>query len=338
MKQLLDDGINDYLAQRRSMQLATGTVKNEASVLRRFLTSVGNIWIHNIREHHVMRHFEVAGATRAPVSLRLDYIYLGQFFDWARRTRRMPVGQDPMAGRRPPRVTKRERQRIPVTGFDHLLEVAGTVSPRNRAAVAVMLYTLARDQEAARLKVGDVQLDAGYLKMTITKSYTEDLKPISAELDTELRTWLTVYQAECGPLHPDWYLFPRRTLAHRGPDCERPGGALSPLDYVYGPTMKMKTMSTIVRPALVKYGWNMEGTGEGCHTLRRSGARALFDSLSADGHDFALRIVQAMLNHKSVTTTEVYIGVSADRRTRDDVIRGRVMYNHERPARLRVAQ
>ena len=66
--------------------------------------------------------------------------------------------------------------------------------------------------------------------------------------------------------------------------------------------------------------------GEGSHTLRRSGARALFDRLAESGYDRSLRIVQSMLHHSSVTITEKYIGVTPDQRSRDEIIKGQEMY------------
>jgi integrase len=64
--------------------------------------------------------------------------------------------------------------------------------------------------------------------------------------------------------------------------------------------------------------------GEGCHTLRRAAARALFDSLTQEsGYDSALRIVSAWLHHKNSTTTERYLGLSVERRLRDEFLRGR---------------
>jgi len=52
---------------------------------------------------------------------------------------------------------------------------------------------------------------------------------------------------------------------------------------------------------------------EGVHTLRRSGARALFDEMVAQGsYDRVLRNVSAMLHHKSTVMTERYLGFDVD--------------------------
>jgi integrase len=112
----------------------------------------------------------------------------------------------------------------------------------------------------------------------------------------------------------------------------------------YYPDSPVSRPSRRVQAALEAIGMetrNTDGTSkrEGSHTLRRSGARALFDQLTLDGgYDHPLRIVQSMLHHASITQTEVYIGVTADKRTRDEIIRGKPMYtvNSDNVVRLTV--
>ena len=42
--QQLSDAIDDFLLFRRSMDLSKNTIKQDASTLRQFLASTGNIW------------------------------------------------------------------------------------------------------------------------------------------------------------------------------------------------------------------------------------------------------------------------------------------------------
>lgn len=335
MRQLLSDGIDEYLLWRKSQDYRPNTLTNERTVLKRMLTTCGNVYIDNLEQRHVTRYFTDASRTRRPSTLRLDHTVLNQFFSWARETKRMGADNNPMYGRRRPERLIRERERISVSKFPHLLDVAEVSSPRNRAVVAVLLYTLMRDQEAAHLRVGDIDLDGGWVLGRITKSHLEDRLPISSELDRELRKWLATYARECGPLQPDWYLLPRRTVLGVQQD-ER--GRIVSHTTGYDPLRPMGKMGTTVRPILESFGFPIRDSRdqplqEGAHTIRRSGARALFDALVESGYDFALRVVQAMLHHSSITTTEHYIGVSADRRSRDELIRGQVMYPAAEAAR-----
>lgn len=328
MREDLSSAVDNYLGWRASQGYSKSTLRNERSCLTRFLATVGNIGVHQIKDRHVTRFAEESGKTRAASSMANDQMCLGRFFDWARHTKRMSQDNDPMYGRRLPRAVKRERYRIHVTDFPRLLDLAEESDPRNRALTAVLLYTLCRDQEAADLRIGDVDLQAGYITMRVHKSRREDRMPISAELDQELRRWLTHYTLESGPLQDHHHLLPARKstgLHHNelgkiaGHTCE------------YLPQRKMGQAGRSLKPILERLGVPMvdhhgKNTYEGAHTLRRSGARALFDHLVSIGYDQSLRVVQSMLHHSSQVTTETYIGITADRRTRDDLIKGRCMY------------
>ena len=333
MKALLDDAVTDYLALRASQDLSKQTLANERGVLRRFLTVSGNIYVHNIASRHVTRHFEEASKTRKPASLRLDNTVLKGFFEWARQTRRMATDNDPMYGRRQPRLTRRERQRVHVSQFDRLLQEAGAEDPRNRALVAVLLYLLLRDQDAARLRVGDVDFNALNVHCYIAKSRTEDNMPMCLELEEELREWLTIYAAyvadEYGrALKPGDYLIPlRRPIV----STRNAQGKITGWEFAYIPDQKIGKSRSVVKPALEAIGFPLvdedgESLYEGAHTLRRSGARAKFDQLCALGYDKSLRIVQSLLHHSSMEITERYIGITADKKERDEIIRGRPMY------------
>lgn len=331
VKSLLSDGLVDYMALRASQDLSKQTTANENGVLRRFLAVNGNIWCHQINERHVTRYFEEAAKTRSPRSLQLDHTVLTQMFDWMRKTRRLPMTMDPMVGRRRPKTRHKERDRIHVSQFAHLLDLAEAQDPRNRAIIAVLLYTLIRDQEAADLRYGDVDLNAGYLHVRITKSHTEDLMPICSELDAELRKWLTIYAAEARrPLQPNDYLLPRRQSA--GLVKDENNDLIIGHEMFYEPTRPIARVGRVASAVLKDFGWEMRDHAgkskmEGAHTIRRSGARALFDRLSANSYDHSLRIVQSMLHHSSIQITEHYIGVTVDRRSRDDLLRGKYMYS-----------
>lgn len=328
-KQLLSDAVDDYMALRSSQDLSRRTLANERGVLKRLLLVAGNVWTHNLEQRHVTRYFEDASKTRSPRSLQLDHTVLNQFFEWARGTRRMPLDRDPMYGRRRPKARHKERNRLDVSRFADLLEAAGVEDSRDRALVALMLYTLGRDQEIAELRVGDVDLDGGWIHLTVSKSHMEDMVPISSELDTELRDWLSDYTTALSrPLKPSDYLIPRRVSVGRERGAR---GRIVSHTMRYAPHQKIGRPGKVVVRYLEAVGFPVEDANgerlrEGSHTIRRSGARALFDRFRDQGRDHALRIVQSLLHHASITTTETYIGVEADRLSRDELLRGKPMY------------
>lgn len=330
MRQLLTDAVEDFSLLRRSQGLKKGTLRNEQTVLKRLLAVSGNVWVHQMTDMHVTRYFERASKTRSPSALQIDHSTLVQFFDWARKTKRLPLDEDPMAFRKAPRRPHRERNRLHVTQFPSLLDTAGARHPRDRAAVALLLYLLLRDQEAADIRIGDLNLVDGRVLVRITKSRTEDWMPMSSELDTEMRAWLTYYAASVKRplLHSD-YLLP--ALHSRGIHREDEGGRITGHDLECVPDQPMGRLGRIVKPILIDMGFPVtdhagRSTFEGAHTIRRSAARALFDRLSESGYDKSLRHVKEMMHHSSSEMTERYIGVMEDRRSRDEVILGRPMF------------
>lgn len=327
MKQELSPAIEDYLRFRHSQDYSKHTLAVDRQVLKKFLATVGNIWCHQIADKHVTRHFDAATKTRAAHALGNDYGVLGRFFAWARHTGRMPVDCDPMYGRRRPQPVRKERNRVHVTDFSRLLDEAGKISPRDRALIAVLLYTLMRDSELCSLRIRDLDLQSGSLNVRVHKSRLEDRMPVSLELDREMRRWLTTYTEQVGHLDPGYFLIPARGVS----PVHNELGRIAHHKSIYRPTKPVTNLARLVKPALHKIGFEtvkLDGSpaNEGAHTIRRSGARALFDALVDGGYDHSLRVVQSMLHHSSVQMTERYIGITADRRSRDELVRGREMY------------
>jgi len=324
----LSEAIDEYERHRISNHIAKSTLANQRTTLKKFLAVTGNVWIHALDDRHVDRFFTELAKTKQAQSQRNDHTVLQGFFEWARYRKYLSDDVDPMRLRRKPPRMEKERNRIHVSKFGALLDAAEARCERDRAGVAMLLYTLARDQEIANLRIRDVDLAAGLIFMRVYKTQQEDQMPICEELDRELRRWLTYYTEQVGPLEPHYFLIPSRdTRGVAGED----GIYHSVTQVRLCPERKVATMGRIATPALEAIGFQTKdekgrGMGEGAHTIRRSGARALFDDLVSDGYDHALRVVQSVLHHRSMQTTEKYIGVSADRRSRDDLLRGRIMY------------
>lgn len=334
----LSRAIDEYLAFRKSQGFAKGTLKNDTIALRRLLRVTGNILFKNIHDGHITRYYEVASQSRSLESLTNDDKVLRGFFEWGRQTRRIPVNNNPMAGRRRlQRVTQKERRRLHVSKFPMLLDAAE--HPRDRMVIALGLYLLLRQSEMTTLRIKDIDLDAGTAFVIVHKTKMQDLMPISLELDRELRRWLTFYASRCGRLEPDWYLVPARSTARYERDLKT--GRFLPVkvkEESLKPTKPITHVERIAHRALVKIGFLTsgeyhangmpKGEGEGIHTLRRSGGRAMFDALQAmeEAPSYPIRIVQAMLHHKTQAETERYIGLEPDRMERDKLIKGKLMY------------
>lgn len=294
----LQDAIAIFADARLGEGVAPATRSNELRTLRRFAklapgNLVTSLTPEDVSSYFATRKHEGIGAS----TLNLELWNLRAFF---RHAKAMGwIQDDPMQGRKSARIPRAERLRIPPEEFPFLLENAG--SPRNRMVVALGIHLMLRESEVRLLTWGDWNPCAGSIRVQVPKSRLVDEMPVSAELAAELMTWSDWFNPE----HDDEPLIPAFT----------PQGAIRGA---------WQAPHQAVQVALANLGYDPRG--EGCHTLRRSAARALFDKLSNEGYDHALRVVKEMLHHSSVTTTERYLGVSADRNQRDALIAGKVMY------------
>lgn len=341
VKLKLSDAVDGYLRDRGAEGTAAGTLRNHRLTLSRLQRVCGrDIYVSSIDHHHISGFFADAMQTRS-AGLPIDHSCLKVFFEWCVRNRYVGRFENPMDGRRRPKTqTPEERRHLPASKFPALLDAAERHDPRDRMLNALGLYLFLRSSELRNIRIRDVDLDSGYVRVRIFKTNQVDKMPICRELDQELRKWLTTYVGLLGaPLEPDMFLIPGyQPLGRRREDGS------SDLTYVMGvlPRTPVRDVMLYAQRALQDVGFDVrdsDGTSrrEGGHTLRRSGARALYDSLVSDGYDGALRRVQAMLHHADGKMTEHYLGITLDRHQRDELIRGVEMFPRQGVVALRSA-
>ena len=307
----IDQAEREYLQWRMSQGFARATVRNDKSAIKIMRDTLGDSYaIDVIDDRSVTRVLDRASNTRSAASVNMIHSSLSAFFKWCRMRRYMGVDNDPLLGMRYKRVPKKERRRLAIHEFPAFLDAAA--NPRDRAACSLGLYLFLRSSEVVSLRIRDLDLQAGTIGVTVHKTADYDVMPISRELDRELRTWLSHYQNECGPLNKDWFLVPAKTLVGFG-------------TYKLNPTAKISRPEEVVKKTVGAYGWE-DTHWQGFHLLRASGARAWFDELDGQTIDGALKTVQAHLHHSSVTMTERYLGLTADRVKRDRLLKGMDMF------------
>lgn len=308
----LSDAINLYLQDRRAKGAAKGTLRNQDRYLRYLLADVGNINTRSLAPRHVDA-FWAAHPNLSPGSKNNARSALESFFKWCRARGHLARDADPLEGVKKFRVDERPRLLIPQSEFSTL--IAEQKDPRYRIALALGLYTFAGVSEIGLLRWQD---DLGQrLQVYRPKTGMVDEKPICAELREELDRWRLAYAAKMGrPVEPSWYIVPGVVGGQYGPGRKRTPTNLNPV--------RRASLGSMFTTILVRAGYYQPG--EGGHTLRRSGARALYDQLTSVGHDRAIRIVQAMLGHRSIANTEIYLRLSLDRKVRDDLLSGKKMF------------
>jgi integrase len=315
----LSEAFDEYLETLRIQGRSPSTIKARRLLCRTMLHSTGNLYLRSLTEKHVDQFFadnpQWSPATRAKM-----VAYLSAFLGWSQQRRYMPSNHDLLAHMRGIKTPKRKRLQIPPEKFPELLEAAN--NPRDRIVIALGIYLMLRGSEISHLRWHHVHLDEWEIDVWREKTDEWDRLPICTELGEELERWRLTLAAQVGIPQPDWYLTPgyHQEVTERDPRTGRIVQAYGAID----PTRQITRPYQSVKLAMKKLGYD---TGqEGVHTLRRSGARALYDVLADAGHDRAARQAQSMLGHANLVTTERYLGVDVDRKTRNDLLKGRSMF------------
>lgn len=320
MNKKLSEAAEAFLSHLKARGLAKNTVKAYEVPLNRARAFWGDLYVHNIKPEHIDNLFSHYGW-----SPKTRNLYLGgyrQFFDYCRRHAWMPKDYDPTDTWRMLRVPQQEMPRIGIEDFPRVLEAA--TDPRDRAVVALGLFTFCRASEIRTLRVRDIDFKRGEVDIYRHKTQQADRLPLVTELKQEMLLWLNTYQAQQGELNPDWFLVPAKGPLPMAWSHEL--GRLSPTGApaILRPTAPMSHPYRATQRPLRAIGVTSKGVGG--HVLRRSGARALFDRLRHEGYDGALKRVQSMLGHSSGTITEQYIGLDVERVQRNELLAGKPMF------------
>lgn len=317
----LSDAIAAYLNDRRVRGVKPNSLRNEKQALELLLADVGNIQVHRFKPQHLDTYWSNRTTWSAGTMNRVR-THLSTFFSWCRARGYMQADNDPMFGSRKIRVAPRDRVIIPQEEFQPYLE--SIEDPRNRICAALGLYLFIRRSEMEVLRWQDVNLQTSVAQIYRPKTQTVDDLPICEELDREIRRWKLAYAAKVGAqVMPGWHFIPGLPNGGNRRGLKGKKGFQVTQELEYRP-MQQANVAYALKSELVRAGYYQPY--EGGHTLRRSGATALYNELSRVGHDRAIRICQAMLGHSSVRTTEVYLRLDLDRKVRNDLLAGKPMF------------
>jgi integrase len=308
----------EYEAHLRARDLANNTIKNNTQVVTRAVAAWGDMLVASIKPVHIDRLFQQNNWSPSTRNLYLGN--LRQFFKWCRHHGYMGKDYDPTFGWRNARVPNQQKMRLPVHEFTALLDTAD--HPRDRAALALGLYTFVRGSELATLRVNDLDLGALTIDVYRIKTKDYDTLPVCEELRVEMVRWLNWYRQDQGNLVGNWFLVPSK----KPDEWHNVNGRLVPTGRLAGlrPEQRIGHTYTIPQRALARLGYDVKGEGE--HTLRRSGARALFDVLRVEQGTDALVLVSSMLGHRDTKVTQHYIGLEAEREKRNASLAGKPMF------------
>lgn len=209
----ISEVVEDYLDYRRP-RVASATWKQESYVFRRLARDLPDIQIRNLTGDHVgawffgpngilVAHLTGNCRSREPVTAATANYYrtrlAGLFKYTAQRglTRVALLDDVPVQ----PEVRRVRQQPPPAV----LLELPNhTDNDRDRAFIGTAINSGMRSSEITGLRLSDVDLDEGYLRVVVRKTHEEDRFPITGDLDPEPRRWLTTYAGSMSrPLRGD---------------------------------------------------------------------------------------------------------------------------------------
>ena len=308
---LLSTASDLFYLSRKSQGIKPGTIRNYRISLERLMTVMGDLPVDKYTRGDIdqfVTRLADDGMANSTINKTIDNI--GAFYNWASWDERLQVARSPLQGRRRLPVITRDRLRIPAEKFGSL--IGSAEHPRDRILVAVGLMTMLRQSEIVSLRIGDLDMHEYVLNVRIHKTNGTDRMKIAHELRPFVREWLTYYTEQVGYLDPNYYLIPAKTAMTQGSRLQ--------------PSKQMVQVSRIINDILARAGYPLrdaEGNSlrEGAHTLRRSGALSFFRAQSQHGGiDDALRLSSSMLHHKSVSTTEGYLGLKSETERRNKIL------------------
>ena len=335
----MSDAVDEYLAWRKARGRAANTIACDDFVLRSYLLGkVGNVRLKDLRPAQVTtlwdepigwgsrhnparaRNVKVLSST----TIRLYGSKLTSFLEWCSAPSRQFLSYDVaafVADMPNPRIVVRSRTQLSVEEMMRCIEEIG--HPRDRMIIALAANTGLRASEISSLKIGSFDLQTSRLFVRVHKTYEEDSMLLGPDLLAEVLRWLVWYANDLKPrgisLTPEHYFVPAKTaVSFRNDGTGKL--VLSNIGRVK-PTLQAHRLELVAHRALKIV--DKDAVGEGMHTFRRSAGRAFWELLREQETpvDHALSVVQRLLHHSTVTTTQRYIGTDHEVEIRNEIMK-----------------
>ena len=228
------------------------------------------------------RPYSSSTVARVVVAMRGLYRFL---------VREGKITTDPTVGLGVPKQTRALPKAIPLEDVEALLELPADegLGRRDRAILEVLYGSGLRISELIALDVDDIDLDQGTILVRMGKGNRSRVLPLGRAAKRAVADYLAVTRAEL--------------VRKRGPRATRDGAAALFLNARGGRLSRQgcwKLLKAYARTAGLEEKVSP-------HTLRHSFATHMLDG----GAD--IRVVQELLGHASLTTTQVYTLVSDER-------------------------
>lgn len=271
----------DYLTVEKG--LAPNTIEAYQADLAQLARSLGRRRVEQAGRDdllRMMRKMRIEG--RSPRSVARWLVAVRGFFTYL--IAQGQIDQDPAAHMDAPKTWKSLPKVLDGADVEALMAVPDRSNPRGLRDVAMLelLYaTGLRVSELLRLRLGDIHLDAGYLRCW-GKGSKERVVPLGSQADAAVQQYLAAGRPVLLADRRSEFLF-----------VNRQGGALSRQGF-WKRIKRYGIEAGIAQPLSP-------------HVLRHSFATHLLEN----GAD--LRAVQLMLGHSDISTTQIYTHVNRER-------------------------
>ncbi len=305
----ISDAARQYVSQEFARSGSRGMRYSNRSLLTRFAVAMNDCQVGSLKAERIEAWFYEPGGLAESCARSTLGKYrndLKGFLAWCFRRRWCDDPELLLGGIRD-RSTRVGRQRLRLSEADMWRLAEHAESARDRALLVFIMHTAVRVSEALSVRLSDLRLDSGQVRLRIAKTHDEDTVNVAPALDRALREWLTVYTEHENPPRTG-YLFPAR---------RRPRGAVTYTGW--DSARPVTNPRNVIRGMAERADVYLED-GDGWHTIRRSVARIFFDRASGMGHDAAMRMTSALLHHKNTQTTEIYLGLQVERAKRDEIM------------------
>lgn len=283
----MDEWINqflNYLSVERSLSANTiSSYKRDLIIFRKYLgnkniSSWAGVSRSDINSFLLKRR--EAGVN--PSTVARELVAMKMFFRFL--VQEGLLKEDPTSALETPRLWKRLPESLSVEEVERIIKTPKTDMPigfRDRTCLELLYATGMRVSEAADLKINDINLDVGFVRCH-GKGDKERIVPLGKTARKYLGNYLSGVRTVLAKKNTEPYLF----LSRLGKRISRQS--------------IWKMMKKYARRAGIK-------KKIGPHTLRHSFATHLLER----GAD--LRVVQEMLGHANISTTQIYTHVNKDR-------------------------
>lgn len=283
MTELIQEYLN-YISVERG--LSRNTIDAYARDLHQFavfLTLAGYDSLAEIHSHTLVEYLrKLQQENLKPSSVTRKLAAIRSFFQYMLRERHLKI--DPSVTIDSLKTPQRLPKVLSEKEIDRLLEQPGATTPaklRDKAMLELMYATGVRVSELVSLKLGDLNMDMGYIRC-FGKGSKERIVPMGGSAQNALTDYLDRARPKIVRRTAEDTLF----LNHHGRKMSRQG-----FWQIIQAAARRVDIKTVVTP----------------HMLRHSFATHLLD------HGADLRAVQEMLGHVDISTTQIYTHVTRTR-------------------------